>query len=323
MKIGVFGVGHLGKIHIKCLLETDFEISGFFDPDDRAAEFVINEFGIKRFESPDELISVSDCIDIVSPTVYHYDLAKKAALAGRHIFIEKPVTETPEQAFELWQLAKEKSVRIQVGHVERYNPAFIALKSEFLKPGFIEGHRLAVFNPRGTDVSVVLDLMIHDLDMVLSIVRSEVVNIHANGVCVVSTTPDICNARIEFKNGCIVNLTASRISMKNMRKLRLFQKDAYISIDFLAKEAQIIKIEDLPLGEDFSGMTIQTNSGNKRIIIDTPAKLNNNAIKDELQDFHDSVISGDPISVGIEAGYKALKLAYDILKKIEETKYDE
>lgn len=317
MKIGLVGVGHLGKIHLKCLLKTDFEISGIYDADENTAKIIQESYDVRVFTSLDELILNSDCVDIVSPTIYHYEIAKKCIKAGKHVFIEKPLTETTEQAMELVSLAERHNVKVQVGHVERYNPAIRSLKNIDFNPKFIEGHRLAIFNPRGTDVSVVLDLMIHDLDIVLSMIKDEVKDVWANGVCIVSSTPDICNARIEFKHGAVANLTASRISMKNMRKIRIFQDDAYISLDFLDKEAQVIKIEKDVEGDNFSGMTIHTNEGLKRIIIESPEIMQNNAIEDELNDFYNALVHNMPISVTIKDGFRALELAYIIQNKIE------
>jgi len=223
LKAGLVGAGHLGKIHLRLLNQSDkYELVGFHDKDVENGKKLEAEFGYKYFENFDELLEEIDMLDIVTPTVYHYDYAMKAIERGLHFFIEKPVTQTLKQAEEILYKCRENGIKAQVGHVERYNPAFIATKDFIQNPMFIEIHRLAEFNPRGTDVSVVLDLMIHDLDILLSIVKSKVKNIHASGVCVVSKTPDICNARIEFENGCVANLTTSRISMKAMRKSRFF-----------------------------------------------------------------------------------------------------
>lgn len=316
MKIGLVGVGHLGKIHLKCLLNTKFEFVGFYDPNEDIRKTISETHQIKAYDELDALIADVDCIDVVSPTVFHYEIAKKAIIAGKHVFIEKPLTETLEQAEELVALSQKHNVKVQVGHVERYNPAIRSLRNIDFKPKFIEGHRLALFNPRGTDVSVVLDLMIHDLDIVLSMIKEDVVDVRANGVCIVSKTPDICNARIEFAGGAIANLTASRISLKNMRKIRIFQNDAYISLDFLEKEAQVVKIEENVENDDFSGMTIHTNDGLKRIIIDSPEIMKNNAIEDELSDFYNAVTGQSDVLVTIDDGYRALKLAHIIQSKI-------
>ena len=318
MKIGLAGAGHLGKIHLKCLLNTKFEFAGFYDPDPTVRKMIVETYSVKSFDSLSDLIDASDCIDIVSPTVHHYEIAKTCISRGKHVFIEKPLTQSTKQAEELVKLSIEYGVKVQVGHVERYNPAIRSLKNINFKPKFIEGHRLAMFNPRGTDVSVVLDLMIHDIDIVLSMVKDNIKDVRANGVSIVSSTPDICNARIEFEGGAVANLTASRISMKNMRKIRIFQEDAYISLDFLDKKAQVIKIENNIEGDNFSGMTIHTNDGLKRIIIETPSIMQNNAIEDELNDFYESVVNDAPLIVTIEDGYRALHLAQIIQDKINE-----
>lgn len=317
MKIGLVGVGHLGKIHLKCLQNTKFELVGFYDNDKSTRDTVTTSFGITGFDSFEEMLSQVDCIDVVSPTIYHYEIAKKAIEDGKHVFIEKPLTESLIQAEELVHLALKNNVKVQVGHVERYNPAIRSLKDVNFHPGFIEAHRLAVFNPRGTDVSVVLDLMIHDIDIVLSLIKAKIKDVRATGICIVSKTPDICNARIEFEGGAVANLTASRISMKNMRKIRLFQSDAYISLDFLEKEAQVIKIYEDDGSDDFVGMTINTNDGKKRISIESPAIMQNNAIEEELNDFYESVANNQPVSVTIEDGFKALQLAHLIEEKMK------
>jgi len=318
LKIGLAGAGHLGKIHLKCLLKTKFELAGFYDPDPSVRKLIEDTYNIKAFGSLGEMIEVCDCIDIVSPTVYHYEIAKECITKGKHLFIEKPLTELTSQALELVELSVQYGVKVQVGHVERYNPAIQSLKNVSFNPKFIEGHRLAVFNPRGTDVSVVLDLMIHDIDIILSMIKENIKDVRANGVSIVSNTPDICNARIEFEGGAVANLTASRISMKNMRKIRIFQDDAYISLDFLDKEAQVIKIENNHSGDNFSGMTIHTNDGLKRITIETPSIMQNNAIEDELNDFYEAVVNNSSISVSIQDGYRALHLAQIIQDKIIE-----
>jgi len=225
LKVGVLGAGHLGKIHLKLLQQSKkYDLVGFFDPDIANGQRVAEEFNYHYFENLDDLIDAVDVVDIVTPTLSHYNCAIKAITKGKHIFIEKPITNSVEEAEQIRLLVSENNLRGQVGHVERFNPAFKAIKSEIKSPMFIETHRLAEFNPRGTDVPVVLDLMIHDIDIILSVVNSPVRNINASGVSVISETPDIANARIEFENGCVANLTASRISLKNMRKAAFFKK---------------------------------------------------------------------------------------------------
>ena len=323
LKIGILGVGHLGKIHLKCLsnLEEYYEIVGFYDPDDENSLKAIEKYGITRFEYLEDLINQVDVIDIVTPTTTHFELAANAIKKGKHLFIEKPITHTLEEAKTLIELVKKHPVKIQIGHVERFNPAFLALKDAVINPMFIEAHRLAAFNPRGTDVSVILDLMIHDLDIVLKVVDSEIKNISASGVGVVSDTPDIGNVRLEFENGCVANLTASRISLKQMRKIRLFQRDAYISLDFLEKEAQIVKMYDKGapnVPSDINFFEIDTQKGTKLITMEMPEKQEINAIEQELKSLAESILDDQPTAVSIDEGYRALKLAHDIINQIEE-----
>jgi predicted dehydrogenase len=320
LKIGVLGAGHLGKIHIRLLKELSdvFELVGFVDQSDENAQKVIDDFGIQRFNSIQELIEQVDCIDVVTPTLAHYDCAVQALRNSRHVFIEKPVTETVEEARQLIRLAREANVKVQVGHVERFNPAFQAAVPYLTKPMFIETHRLAQFNPRGTDVSVVLDLMIHDLDIILSVVKSGIKRISASGVAVVSDTPDITNARIEFDNGCVANLTASRISMKNMRKSRFFQKDAYISVDFLDRQLEVVRMEDVEGEADPFDVVLELGNGRpaKKILFDKPELPEMNAIKEELHAFARSIMNDEVPPVPLEAGALALEVAHLIIEKI-------
>lgn len=322
LTIGVLGTGHLGKIHLKCIqlaVET-YELVGFYDPNPQMAQSVAEQFQLKAFDSVEALIQAVDVVDIVTPTTTHYELALKVIQAGKHVFIEKPLTHTIAEAEELIRLSKEKGVQVQVGHVERFNPAFLALEDMPLKPMFIEAHRLAAFNPRGTDVSVVLDLMIHDLDIVLSMVDAVPTKVSANGVAVVSETPDIANARIEFANGCVANLTASRISMKQMRKVRFFQRDAYVSLDFLDKNAQVVRLydQDAPnLPQEANLLEWHTPQGVKMLHIDMPPIESVNSIKMELESFAESIVHQTTPKVSIEDGYQALKLAYEIIAEID------
>jgi len=323
LKIGVLGVGHLGKIHLNCIRTiSEYELTGFYDPDDEKSKAAVEEYGIKRFESIDSLIEAVDVVDIVTPTVSHYRCAVDAIKRSKHIFIEKPISSTLSEAEELIELAVEAGVKVQVGHVERFNPAFLAVKNDINRPMFIEAHRLAQFNPRGTDVPVVLDLMIHDIDIVLHTVNSEVRRVHASGVNVVSDTPDIANARIEFVNGAVANLTASRISLKNMRKSRFFQRDAYITVDFLEKSAEVVKMDEIDtIPDDPFAMIIDLGDDKKkrRIWFDKPDIKPNNAITEELKSFKDSILNNTEPVVSIYDGYKALKIAQQIMEKIEST----
>lgn len=316
LKIGLFGVGHLGKIHLSQLATMkDVEVVGFYDPSNANAASISEQYNIPRFTVAEELIQIVDAIDIVAPTTLHFKLCEQAIRNGKHIFVEKPMTNTMDEAKTLVKLVDEANIKFQVGHVERFNPAFLALKGYDLKPMFIEVHRLAEFNPRGTDVSVILDLMIHDIDIILSIVKSTVSRISASGVAVMSDTPDIANVRIEFHNGCVANLTSSRISLKKMRKMRLFQKDAYIGIDFLDKKAEIIKLKT-PADEGLFTLDIETNNGRKTIAIDNPEIKQSNAIRMELEMFRDSILQNKPVVVNAIDGLQAMDVAHQILAKI-------
>lgn len=317
LRIGVFGVGHLGKFHLNNWKEIeDVELTGFYDPDDKNAIPVIEKYQLKRFVDAAELMDECDAIDIVAPTPYHFELCEMALKKGKHVFVEKPLANTMDEARALVKLAKESNVKFQVGHVERFNPAFLALQKKNLDPMFIEVHRLAQFNPRGTDVSVILDLMIHDIDIILHIVKSNVSYISANGVAVMSDTPDIANVRIEFDNGCVANLTSSRISMKKMRKIRLFQKDAYIGIDFLDKKAEVIKI-DSPGENAVFTFDIETNNGKKTIAVANPVVEDGNAILMELQAFANAIVNNEETPVTVIDGFRAMDVAHQILDKIK------
>ena len=315
LKVGVLGAGHLGKIHLKLLDQSSkYDLIGFYDPDIANGQRVEKEFDYKYFEQLDDLIDSVDVVDIVTPTLSHYNCAIKAISKGKHIFIEKPITNTLEEAEHIRLLVSENNLRGQVGHVERFNPAFKAIRSEIKNPMFIECHRLAEFNPRGTDVPVVLDLMIHDIDIILSVVQSPVLSIQANGVSVISDTPDIANARIEFENGCIANLTASRISLKNMRKSRFFQKDAYISVDFLEKKTEVVKMKNAPKNPGDFDMILQNAEGQKKqIYFENPNIVPNNAILDELETFAEAIKNNTKPIVTLRDGANALKVAHQII----------
>lgn len=315
LKAGVLGAGHLGKIHLRLLQESKkFELVGFYDVDETNGRKIEEEFGYTYFHNLDDLIAAVDVVDVVTPTLSHFEAGKKAITAGKHLFIEKPITNTVEEAEALVALAKEYSVKGQVGHVERFNPAFMAVAPKIETPMFIEAHRLAEFNPRGTDVPVVLDLMIHDIDAVLSVVKSEVKNVTASGVSVISETPDIANARIEFENGCVANLTASRISLKNMRKARFFQRDAYISVDFLEKKCEVVKMKDAPEVPGDFDMILQNAEGvKKQIYFDNPQVSLNNAILDELESFASAIEHDTTPVVSLEQGTQALRVAKQII----------
>jgi len=318
LKVGVFGVGHLGKFHLNNWKEIPgVELVGFYDPDDNNANGVAQKYGLKRFSEPHDLIKVIDAADVVAPTDHHFTLCEAAIKNGKHVFVEKPLAQTMDEAHALVKLVKESNVKMQVGHVERFNPAFLAVKDLKLNPMFIEVHRLAQFNPRGTEVSVILDLMIHDIDIILSIVKSDVKNISASGVGVMTETPDIANVRIEFNNGCVANLTSSRISMKKMRKIRIFQKDAYIGIDFLNKKSEVIKLKDEEIDNaNVFTFDIETLNGKKSIAISNPQIPEVNAIKKELEEFKNAIEKNTRTIVSEIDGLMAMDVAHQILQKI-------
>jgi|TARA_B100000767_G_scaffold269792_1_gene292206 predicted dehydrogenase len=315
LKVGVLGAGYLGKIHLRLLQESkSYDLIGFYDPDTEAAKILTEEKGYTYFDTIDALIHAVDVVDVVTPTSFHHEMAIQCLTAGKHVFIEKPITQTIAQAEELVQLADAKGLKGQVGHVERFNPAFKAIKQHIEHPMFIEAHRLAEFNPRGTDVPVVLDLMIHDLDVILSVVKSKVKNVRGSGVSVISETPDIANARIEFENGCVANLTASRISLKNMRKTRFFQKDAYIAVDFLTKKVEVVKMKDAPEKPGEFDLILQNAEGvKKQIYFEPPTVEESNAILEELNAFADAINKNtDPI-VTLAHAKEALRIAHQII----------
>ena len=315
LKVGVLGAGHLGKIHLRLLNQSEkYELVGFYDAFEENAVKVAAEFGYTKFDSIEALIAAVDVVDIVTPTLQHFECAKLAIEAGKHVFIEKPIATTVEEAEQILALANKYNVKGQIGHVERFNPAFTAVKDKINKPMFIETHRLAEFNPRGTDVPVVLDLMIHDIDAILSVVKSKVKSVNASSVAVISDSPDITNARLEFENGCVANITASRISMKNMRKSRFFQKDAYISVDYLDKICEVVRMQDAPeIPGDFD-MILQNAEGvKKQIYFANPEVEQNNAILDELESFADAITNNSTPVVTLEQGTNALRVAYQII----------
>jgi predicted dehydrogenase len=316
VKVGVFGTGHLGKFHLNNWKEIEgVKLVGFYEPVEQTAKEVIEKYALKRYTDADKLIDACDAIDIVAPTDHHFYLCEKAIRKGKHVFVEKPLAHTIEEGRLLVNMAREANIKMQVGHVERFNPAFLALKDTRLHPMFIEVHRLAQFNPRGTEVSVILDLMIHDIDIILNIVQSDVKNILASGVAVMTDTPDIANVRIEFNNGCVANLTSSRISMKKMRKMRMFQKDSYIGIDFLEKKTEIIKLKQ-PEDVNVFAFDIETPNGKKTIAVANPQVHDTNAIKLELQSFVDSIVNNRPTVVSEIDGFLAMEVAHQILEKI-------
>lgn len=315
-------MGHLGSLHAKMLANIqNADLVGVHDSDHTRAEKIAVDYHTKTFTSIDDLLNDVKAVCIATPTTAHFEIARKAIAKRIHLFIEKPITHTTEEAETLVKAAIENNVKIQVGHIERFNPALLALETYKLNPMFIESHRLAQFNPRGTDVAVVLDLMIHDIDIILSLVQSPVVKIEANGVAVVSNQIDIANARLQFENGCVANVTASRISQKKMRKMRLFQRDAYISIDFSDGTAEVFRlVDENEKVENIAMMLGQINAGtkNRNIVFEKPEIKEVNALMHELQLFVDAVQNDvQPVVTGKD-GLQALKVAHDIITKINQ-----
>lgn len=317
IKVGVIGAGHLGKIHLNILSNSDFNLIGFHDTDVANSEKLASEKGYVFFKEIDSLINLIDAAVIVSPTTTHFEIAKKCIENGKHIFVEKPLTTNSKEARIINKQAKEGNIIGQVGFVERYNQAFISCREFIDKPKFIESHRLSDFNPRGTDVSVIMDLMIHDIDIILNINQSKVKKIDASGVSIISSTPDIANARIEFENGCIANLTSSRISLKKMRKTRIFQDNAYISINFLEKDFQVVKIRDKDTNDNENSLVIKNNLGQEKVIFFENPEINEiNSIEAELNDFFNSIKNKSESKVSLNDGLMALEVAEEIMSQL-------
>lgn len=322
LPVGVVGVGHLGALHAKMYTEMESaQLIGVYDIDRERAHAVAGEYQTKVFGSLDEILKGVSAVSIATPSSTHFGIAEKAIAAGVHVLIEKPITKTPHEAQRLIDLAGEKNVKVQIGHIERFNPALLALEKYDLHPMFIESHRLAQFNPRGTDVAVVLDLMIHDIDIIASLVKSPVEKIDANGVAVVSDSIDIANARIQFANGCVANVTASRISQRRMRKMRLFQRDAYISIDFSEGLAEVFRLVDADDATTSTTMMLgKINMGEKKIIYEQPEVREINALKYELEAFVHAIVNNTEPIVSALDGKRALEVAHAIMEKIREQK---
>lgn len=321
LNIGVIGVGHLGSLHTKMLAEiADVRLAGIHDIDRQKANRIAGEYGTMQYQDLDQLLSICDAVTVATPTTTHFAVARAAIEKGKHVFIEKPITESIKEADELCRLAAGSGRIIQVGHIERFNPAILALEHYEIKPMFIESHRLAQFNPRGTDVAVVLDLMIHDIDIILSFVKSPVARVDANGVAVVSDSVDIANARLQFENGCVANVTASRISQRKMRKMRLFQKHEYISIDFSEGQSEVFRLIGEKEGPHAKGtlMLGELGSGKhkRKIVYEQPEVKEVNALKYELELFARAIREHREPLVSGEDGKRALEVAHIIMERI-------
>jgi predicted dehydrogenase len=324
VKIGVIGIGHLGSKHVEQLLKvSDAEIVGIYDIDIQRCQLIAKKYELEYFPSYGKLLEESGAVSIVTPTKYHHEHALQALAADKHVFVEKPITQNLEQADELISMSRKKKKIIQVGHIERFNPAIIALDKIKIDPLFIESHRLASFDVRGTDVAVVMDLMVHDIDLILSFVKSPVQDVDASGVSIVSTNEDIANCRLKFENGCIANVTASRISAKKMRKMRFFQPNAYISIDFLEGITEMYYVQkkgqEIPeTGLAFSLGKIEMGDEKKDIHYARLAKKDINPLNYELQLFCQSIINDTEPAVTAEDGRRAIKIANMIMNSIQQ-----
>ena len=315
MKIAVLGAGHLGRIHLDIIKRmSEYDLVGFYDPDPHLSSKISEELSVRSFESMSSLIDATEIVDIVTPTLSHFECAKQALLNHKHVFIEKPVTNTVAEADELLVLAERSDVKVQVGHVERFNPAFIAAKPYINNPLFIETHRLSPFNPRGTDVSVVLDLMIHDIDILLSLVKSEVKSIHASGVSIITNSVDIANARIRFNNGTVASITSSRVAKDKVRKIKLFQENLYSTIDLLLEQTEIYTITKEPnlIPDVLKTEPFTQNNESKLIAYQKPNLEKYDMLGLEIKNFIASVRGKEePIVNGIEA-----RNALDVVIKI-------
>jgi len=323
LKIGVIGTGHLGKLHTKMFTEIEnCELVGIYDSNSEQAKNVSEEFKVESLNSADELLGKVDAVSIAAITSAHYEIAKKSFEQGVHVFVEKPITATIPQAEELVKISNDKKLNLQVGHIERFNPALVSMEKYMLEPKFIQTDRLAQFNPRGTDVAVVLDLMIHDIDIILSLVKSEVKDVQANGVAIVSDNLDIANARIQFENGAVANVTASRISQKKMRKMRIFQQDGYIALDFVTGVAELFRLMPIDTEDSPSFISLgELGVGDKKrkLVYEQPEQKEINALKYELQLFINSVLKNENPVVSGEDGLRALKVAEIIIQEIEKS----
>ncbi|MDZ7315356.1 MAG: Gfo/Idh/MocA family oxidoreductase [candidate division KSB1 bacterium] len=318
IKVGIIGVGKLGNFHCNALSQMESaELVGVHDVDALRAQEIAERYRCRAFAEPAELIRECDCVGVIVPTTHHLAMAKQVLQAGRPVFIEKPIAATLAEADEIVQLSESLGIPVQVGHIERFNPAIRALDGRLRDPLFIESHRLSPFDPRGTDIAVILDLMIHDIDIILSLVQSPVTEIRASGVAIVSDEADIANARIEFASGCAANVTASRISQRKMRKMRIFQKDAYISIDFLLKLTEIFRLSDEPAASDGINLGMIDKGKYKRnIVYEKPPVPEQDAMQAEWQSFFEAVRTGRTPVVTAKEARDALAVAMEIREKV-------
>ena len=326
LRAGVIGVGRLGSAHAGCYAKIpEVELAGIFDSDKALREQVAGRHGCEAYPSLDSLLGEIDIASVAVPTISHFEVAERCLNKGVDVLIEKPLTTTLSEAEQLLRLSQKRGLKLQVGHIERFNPAFLAAKEHIEKPMFIETHRLAQFNPRGTDVDVVLDLMIHDLDLISHVVGQPMTDLRASGVEVITESDDIANVRLNFAGGCVANLTASRISAKSMRKMRLFQRDAYISIDFLNRKSELYKL--ISIGEGDSKVAEETIVGKipvadsgKTILYSKLRIEETDMLLAEVSSFVRAVKEDTTPEVPPEEGLEALRLALTTIEAISSHK---
>lgn len=317
IKIGVIGIGRLGSQHLERLLESDyFKVVGCFDMEPAKLQRIQEDYTIKCYSDVDELISKCDAVDILTPADSHFYYAEKAIRHGKHVFIDKPISNNFEEAKRLVELVREAGIKFQVGHIERFNPAFLALQHLEMNPMFIEAHRLSHFDAKRTADSVIFDVMIHDIDIVLSVVKANIRSINASGVSVLSDHIDIANARIEFDNGCVANLTASRTSVQKMRKMLFFQKDNHITLDFLHREAEMLNLSETA---KHNSIPLHTQQETKYLNSETMVLEEYDALKEELNSFAECLIFNTEPRVSALDGLKSLEVAHEILRKVGKT----
>lgn len=318
LRVGVIGVGHLGKFHTRVYSELpSCELVGVYDDDRTRSGIIADEFSTRAFDSMSELLETVDAVSVAVPTMAHHRIGLECLKNDVHVLIEKPIASTVSEAEELVAVADERNLRLQIGHIERFNQAIRAALGEIAKPMFVEAHRLGIFAPRGTDVPVVLDLMIHDIDLILTAVDSPIERIDAVGVPVLSPNVDIANARLTFANGCVANLTASRVSRERIRKIRFFQRDAYISIDCMAPKVEVFRKKDVSPERLLEIATGKIEGGLDDVVAFTaPAMDGADALEMELASFLRSVSTGDKPTVSGNDGLMALEVATEILRQI-------
>lgn len=314
IKVGVIGIGRVGAQHLEKLLENPyFKVVGCFDMDKEKLKRVGEEFNVRCYEDVEDLIQKCDAVDILTSADSHFYYAEKAIRFGKHVFIDKPISNNLEEAKRLAELVREAGIKFQIGHIERFNPAFLALQQLEVHPMFIEAHRLSAFDAKKAADSIIFDVMIHDIDIVLSVVKANIKHINASGVSVLSDQIDIANARIEFDNGCVANLTASRTSVQKMRKMLFFQRDYHITLDFLHREAEVLKLSETA---GHNSVPLRSQESIRYLNSETLVPEEYDALKEELNSFAECLIFNTEPKVSVLDGLRSLEVAHEILRKI-------